>query len=82
VAQFRDTLEQALASQVEPRQYQMFDTDERAQLDRDVEDWRRTLAGLGEQEVAEQQQIERRYSQVRSLTFPAAIVFVVPEPAP
>lgn len=58
---------------------QLEEPDEREQLRRDVQGWRATLARLEDQEREEVGQIERRYSEARSLTFPAAILFVVPE---
>ncbi len=83
VAQFRQTLERALQeSPDESGQLQLFDATEREQLRRDVASWRTTLAGLDEQEEAEQRQIEHRYSEVRSIFFPAAVLFVVPETPP
>ena len=37
------------------------------------------VASLDAPAAAERSQIERRYSAVRALTFPAAVLFVVPE---
>ena len=77
--QFRRTLERALGgSEAEQLELRLDDLEERSQLRRDVDAWRTTLAGLDAQREAEAQQIERRYSEVRALTFPAAILFVVP----
>jgi superfamily II DNA or RNA helicase len=79
IGQFRRTLEQAL---VNPEHEQLHlvlsDADERAQLRRDVDAWRATLAGLDGQLADERSQIERRYAEIRPLTFPAAVVLVLP----
>jgi len=56
----------------------LFD-DERDQLSRDVAGWRSTLENLDAQLAEEKSQIEKRYSDVRPLTFPAAILFAVPD---
>ena len=81
IGQFRRTLEGALRDPDDWRQMelQLEEPDEREQLRRDVQGWRATLARLEDQEREEVGQIERRYSEARSLTFPAAILFVVPE---
>ncbi len=77
--QFRRTLERALgSSEAEQLELRLDDLEERSQLHRDVDAWRTTLAGLDAQREAEAQQIDHRYSEVRALTFPAAILFVVP----
>jgi hypothetical protein len=77
--QFRRTLERALgSSEAEQLELRLDDLEERSQLRRDVDAWRTTLAGLDAQREAEAQQIDHRYSEVRALTFPAAILFVVP----
>ncbi len=79
IGQFRRTLERALVDpSVEQLRLRLFQEDERAQLRRDVDTWRSTLEGLEGQRLAEVEQVDRRYSQVRALTFPAALVFVVP----
>lgn len=79
VNQFRRTLERALADpDHEQLELQLADPDERAQLRRDVDGWRATLQTLGEQQAAEREQIDRRYQEVRALTFPAAVLLVVP----
>lgn len=79
VDQFRRTLQRALVDpEHEQLELQLTEPDERAQLRRDVESWRATLEGLDAQRAAEHEQIERRYAEVRALTFPAAVVFVVP----
>ncbi|MHB8687545.1 MAG: DISARM system SNF2-like helicase DrmD [Candidatus Dormibacteraceae bacterium] len=78
VEQFRRTLENALKDTgINALQLRLFD-DERDQLNRDVAGWRSTLENLDAQLAEEKSQIERRYSDVRSLTFPAAILFAVP----
>jgi superfamily II DNA or RNA helicase len=77
--QFRRTLERALGgSEAEQLELRLDDLEERSQLRRDVDAWRTTLAGLDAQREAEAQQVDHRYSEVRALTFPAAILFVVP----
>jgi hypothetical protein len=79
VEQFRRTLQNALKdSGIEARQLRLFD-DERDQLIRDVAGWRSTLENLDAQLAEEKSQIEKRYSDVRPLTFPAAILFAVPD---
>jgi superfamily II DNA or RNA helicase len=78
VEQFRRTLQNALKDpDIDAFQLRLFD-DERDQLSRDIAGWRSTLANLDTQEANEKFQIERRYSDVRPLTFPAAILFAVP----
>ena len=81
IDQFRRTLEGALRDPDDVRQMelQLEEPDELEQLRRDVHGWRATLARLEDQEQEEVGQIERRYSEARALTFPAAILFVVPE---
>jgi superfamily II DNA or RNA helicase len=79
VEQFRRTLQNALKdSGIEALQLRLFD-DERDQLSRDVAGWRSTLESLDAQLAEEKSQIEKRYSDVRPLTFPAAILFAVPD---
>lgn len=79
IAQFRKTLEKALQDQGPQQMLLRFDdVDERNQLRRDIATWRSTLDSLGGQEDGEVERIERHYSDVRALTFPAAILFVVP----
>jgi hypothetical protein len=82
VDQFRRTLQGALRDPDELRQLelQLEELDEREQLRRDVQGWEATLATLDDQERQEVDQIRRRYAEPRPLTFPAAILFVVPEP--
>jgi superfamily II DNA or RNA helicase len=78
VEQFRRTLQNALKDpDIDAFQLRLFD-DERDQLSRDIAGWRSTLANLDTQEADEKFQIERRYSDVRPLTFPAAILFALP----
>ena len=78
VDQFRRTLQNALKDPgIEALQLRLFD-DERDQLSRDIAGWRSTLENLDTQQAEEKSQIERRYSDVRPLTFPAAILFAVP----
>jgi superfamily II DNA/RNA helicase len=78
VDQFRRTLQNALNDRgIDALQLTLFD-DERDQLRRDVEGWRSTLENLDAQQAEEKRQIEKRYSEVRPLTFPAAILFAVP----
>lgn len=80
VGQFRRTLEKALVDPAyEQLELRLSQADERAQLRRDVEGWRATLEGLDAQRAAEHQQIERRYADIQALTFPAAVVLVVPQ---
>ena len=62
---------------IEALQLRLFD-DERDQLSRDIAGWRSTLENLDTQQAEEKSQIEKRYSDVRPLTFPAAILFAVP----
>lgn len=77
--QFRSTLERALTeAPYQQLELQLTEPDERDQLRRDVEGWRATLQGLDVQLEAEREQIARRYAEVRPLTFPAALVFVLP----
>jgi superfamily II DNA or RNA helicase len=79
IGQFRRTLERALADPgTEQLQLRLYQEDERAQLRRDIDTWRSTLETLEGHRLAEIEQIDRRYADVRALTFPAAIVFVVP----
>ncbi len=79
VKQFRSTLERALTeAPYQQLELQLTEPDERDQLRRDVEGWRATLQGLDVQLEAEREQIARRYAEVRPLTFPAALVFVLP----
>ncbi len=79
INQFRRTLDRALNDpELQAIQMKLFD-DERSQMRRDVEGWRNTLENLDAQHAAERSQIDQRYSSVRALTFPAAILFVVPE---
>ncbi len=80
IDQFRRALDRALNDpELQAIQLRLFDEDERSQMRRDVEGWRSTLDSLDAQAAAERSQIERRSSAVRALTFPAAILFVVPE---
>jgi len=79
IGQFRRTLQRALVNpEYEQLQLVLSDADERAQLRRDVDTWRATLEGLDGQLAEERDQIERRYAEIRPLTFPAAILFVLP----
>jgi superfamily II DNA or RNA helicase len=79
IDQFRKTLEKALRDEGPQQMALRFDDlEERTQLRRDIETWRSTLDSLDSQEEAEVESIERHYSDVRALTFPAAVLFVVP----
>ena len=80
IGSFRRTLEKALADPTwQQLEIQFTDLDERAQLRRDVDSWRATLESLASQRDLELEVINRRYSNIRALTFPAALVFVLPE---
>jgi superfamily II DNA or RNA helicase len=79
IGAFRTSLERALAEPAwQQMELQFPDADERAQLRRDVDSWRTILDGLASQRDEELKQINGRYADVRVLTFPAAVVFVLP----
>ena len=79
IGAFRQTLERALAEPGwQQMELQLSDPDERSQLRRDVESWRSILERLDSQRDSELAEINRRYADVRALTFPAAVVFVLP----
>jgi len=79
IGQFRQSLEKALQDEGPKQMLLRFDNlEERNQLRRDIDTWRATLDSLDAQEEAEVYRIERHYSGVRPLTFPAAVLFVVP----
>jgi superfamily II DNA or RNA helicase len=79
IGAFRQTLERALAEPGwQQMELQLSDPDERSQLRRDVESWRSILERLDSQRDSELAEINRRYADVRTLTFPAAVVFVLP----
>jgi superfamily II DNA or RNA helicase len=81
VAEFRKSLERALRDPETEQLELRLGGEERTQLRRDVEGWQATLAGLDSQVASESEQVERRYSKVRALTFPAAVLFVTPDPS-
>jgi superfamily II DNA or RNA helicase len=58
--------------------FDMFEPDERAQLQHDQAAWRARLAALPAERDAELAAIDSRYKSARVLVFPAAVVHLVP----
>jgi hypothetical protein len=76
----RRTLTEALA---EPAHVQLrldeLDVPERRQLDSDRAAWRARLEGIDGERERERATVQRRYGGVRELTFPVAVLLVVPQ---
>jgi ERCC4-related helicase len=80
VEHMRRTLTAALAEPA-PAQLRLDELDlpERRQLDSDLAAWRARLEGLDAERDRERATVQRRYGGVRELTFPVAVLLVVPE---
>ena len=80
IAHMRRTLSDALD---EPAHVQLrlddLDAPERRQMDSDRAAWRARLEGLDSEHERERSAVQRRYGGVRELTFPVAVVLVVPQ---
>ena len=80
IAHMRRTLTEALA---EPAHVQLrldeLDVPERRQLDSDRAAWRARLEGIDGERERERATVQRRYGGVRELTFPVAVLLVVPQ---
>ncbi len=79
---FADALRTALTpGGPEQLSFADLDVDERQQLTADRGAWQARLDSLPEERAAELESIARRYERVRVLTFPAAVVHLVPAKA-
>ena len=77
VEHMRRSLTEALASpETEQLSFEQLDQPERRQLEADRAAWRSRLASLDDDRARERATVERRYRDVRSLTFPVAVLLV------
>ncbi|MBN8924967.1 MAG: helicase [Rhodanobacter sp. 68-29] len=80
-----DELEKAIQSELkkdqQPEQFSLFTEDERTQLRRDIAALEARLARIPDERLLETQAIEARYARFDDRTFPAAVIFLVPESA-
>ncbi|MER9972078.1 DISARM system SNF2-like helicase DrmD [Mesorhizobium sp. M0060] len=72
-------IEEELRKEKEPQQLSLFSEDERTQLRRDVEALKLRLARIPEEKENEIEAIHKRFAGFQVKTFPAAVIFLVPE---
>ena len=75
-------IEDELRKEKEPQQLSLFSEDERTQLRRDIEALKLRLVRIPEEKKQEIEAIERRFAGYQVKTFPAAVIFLVPEGHP
>lgn len=75
-------IEGELRKDKEPQQLSLFSEDERTQLRRDIEALKLRLARIPEEKEQEIEAIERRFAGYQVKTFPAAVIFLIPEGHP
>ncbi len=76
------SIEAELRKDEEPEQLQLFSEDERLQVRRDNDALRARLARIPEERIEEIAAIEARFADYDVRTFPAAVIFLVPESHP
>lgn len=75
-------IEDELRKEKEPQQLSLFSDDERTQLRRDIEALKLRLARIPEEKKQEIEAIDRRFAGYQVKTFPAAVIFLIPEGHP
>lgn len=83
IAAVLDELARAIKDELkkerEPQQLSFWSEDDRTQLKRDIEALKSRLARIPEEKEQEIEAIERRFAGYQVKTFPAAVIFLVPD---